>query len=189
MIFPAQKYSRFNFDMLTAQVADLMGSDAAMDLIRRIVFNVGIGNGDMHAKNWSIVYRDGRTPCLAPAYDYLSTIVYLPNDDLGMNLAETKAFAEIDTLRIGRLAARARLSTKVAVRAARDVVARMRGVWPIIKDTLPIDEAQRTTITAHMESVPLFSERGASYRRQTVGGYVAAVSRVDMRSATAAAKA
>jgi serine/threonine-protein kinase HipA len=25
----------------------------------------------MHLKNWSLLYRDGRTPTLAPGYDYV----------------------------------------------------------------------------------------------------------------------
>jgi serine/threonine-protein kinase HipA len=162
MLFPAQKYTHFNFDMLATQVADLMGSDAAMDLIRRIIFNIGIGNGDMHAKNWSVIYRDGHTPSLAPAYDYLSTIKYMPNENIGMNLADTKAFAQIDAMRITRLASHARLSTKLAERAAKDIVTRMRDVWPTIKDALPIDDEQRAAITAHMDSVPLFNGRAAT---------------------------
>jgi len=158
-LFPSEKYRRFNFDTLVLQVADLMGSDAAMDLVRRIVFNIGIGNGDMHAKNWSVMYRDGRTPSLTPAYDYLSTIVYLPEDDLGMNLAGTKSFAEVDAARIVQLAARARLSTRIAEREALDMVARMRDVWPSIKETLPLEDEHRAAITAHMERVPLFRTR------------------------------
>nr|WP_244617037.1 MULTISPECIES: HipA domain-containing protein [unclassified Rhizobium] len=31
-------------------------------------------NGDMHLKNWSLIYPDRRTPALSPAYDLLSTI-------------------------------------------------------------------------------------------------------------------
>jgi serine/threonine-protein kinase HipA len=156
MLYPAQKYERFNFDMLLTQVADLMGGDVAMELLRRIVFNIGIGNGDMHAKNWTVLYRDDRTPSLAPAYDYLSTITYIPGENLGMNLAGTKAFAEIDLERITRLASHAHLSTKAAERIVRDMVARMREVWPAIKDTLPIDDAHKIAITQHMSRVPLF---------------------------------
>jgi serine/threonine-protein kinase HipA len=166
-LFPAQKYDRFNFDMLVTQVADLMGSDSAMELLRRIVFNLGIGNGDMHAKNWSVIYRDGRTPSLAPAYDYVSTVAYLPGDDTGSDLAGTKAFDQIDMDRIGRLAAHARLSTRIARREAADMVARMRDVWPAIGATLPLADEQRAAITAHLDSVPLFRGSAASVTGRT----------------------
>jgi len=161
VLYPSEKYERFNFDMLLTQVADLMGSDTAMTLLRRIIFNIGIGNGDMHAKNWTILYRDDRTPSLAPAYDYLSTIVYMPNENLGMNLAGTKAFAAVDRDRIARLASRARLSVRAADLVMRDMVDRMREVWPLINNALPIDDAHRHAITKHMDKVPIFNSASA----------------------------
>ena len=42
-----------------------------------LIFNFIVGNADAHAKNFSIVYRDG-TAELSPLYDILSTAVY-PN--------------------------------------------------------------------------------------------------------------
>ena len=155
-LYPADKYKRFNYDVLVEQVAQLMGTEASLNLIRRIVFNIGIGNGDMHAKNWSVIYRDRRTPELAPAYDYLSTIVYSPNDDLGMNLSDTKRFSEIDAAAIVRLASRARLPRKPVLDAAFDMVARMREVWPSLASSLPLTREQRQAISAHMDRVPLF---------------------------------
>jgi serine/threonine-protein kinase HipA len=164
VLYPSEKYERFNFDMLLTQVADLMGSDIAMNLLRRIVFNIGIGNGDMHAKNWTILYLDDRTPSLAPAYDYLSKIKYMPNENLGMNLAGTKAFADIDRERIARLASHAHLSVKTAELTVHDMVGRMRDVWPAIKDTLPIDDFHKRAVTEHMDSVPLFKTSTAFAR-------------------------
>lgn len=43
--------------------------------VRLLLFNFLIGNCDAHAKNYAILYRDGK-PELAPAYDLLSTMVY-----------------------------------------------------------------------------------------------------------------
>lgn len=155
--YPSEKYKRFNFDQLLIQVADAMGSEAAMALIERIVFNIGIGNGDMHAKNWSVIYRDGRTPSLTPAYDYVSTLLYVEAENVGMNLAGTKQFLDIDMERLMRLAARAHVSTKMAETRARQMVERMHEIWPTIKDTLPLANDLRETITEHMARVPLFT--------------------------------
>ncbi|MCK5807857.1 type II toxin-antitoxin system HipA family toxin [bacterium] len=44
-------------------------------LLKWLVFNYLIGNADAHAKNISIIYRDG-TISLAPFYDILSTLFY-----------------------------------------------------------------------------------------------------------------
>ncbi len=162
-LFPAEKYKRFNFDRLTVQVADVMGSDAAMELLDRIVFNIGIGNGDMHAKNWSVIYYDGRTPSLAPAYDYLSTLTYVEAENVGMNLDATKKFYEIDMRRMLHLAATARLSTKMAESRIRRMVARMRDTWPTIAGSLPLTDELRSSITAHMDSLPLFTGTTATF--------------------------
>jgi len=43
--------------------------------VRLVIFNFLIGNCDAHAKNYAILYHDGK-PSLAPAYDLLSTLVY-----------------------------------------------------------------------------------------------------------------
>ena len=48
-----------------------------IEFLRRIIFIFLIGNGDAHAKNFSILYM-GKAKRLAPAYDLLSTAVY-PN--------------------------------------------------------------------------------------------------------------
>lgn len=80
----------------------------------------------MHAKNWSVIYRDGRTATLAPAYDYLSTIVYLPGDDLGMNVLGSKSFDDFDEPRLRALADRALVPVKPVIDAAYDMVGRSR---------------------------------------------------------------
>ena len=48
-----------------------------IEFLRRIIFIFLIGNGDAHAKNFSILYM-GKANRLAPAYDLISTAVY-PN--------------------------------------------------------------------------------------------------------------
>jgi len=156
-LYPSEKYRRFNFDQLLIQVADAMGSEAAMTVIERIVFNIGIGNGDMHAKNWSVIYRDGRKPSLAPAYDYVSTLLYVEAENVGMNLAGTKQFLDIDMERLMRLAARAHVSTKMTEMRARQMVERMREVWPTLKDALPLANDLREKVTEHIARVPLFT--------------------------------
>jgi len=44
------------------------------EFMRRFVAYVLMGNVDAHFKNWAIVYRDGRTPELAPAYDVVPAL-------------------------------------------------------------------------------------------------------------------
>ena len=63
--------------------------------IRLAVFNFIIGNGDAHAKNYSILYRDNGAQ-LAPAYDLISTAVYPSlSKKMAMKIGEDYSFARI----------------------------------------------------------------------------------------------
>lgn len=46
-----------------------------LHFIRLVIFNFLTGNCDAHAKNYAVLYHDGK-PSLAPAYDLLSTMIY-----------------------------------------------------------------------------------------------------------------
>ena len=52
-----------------------IGTAGQIDFLRRIVFNILIGNGDAHAKNFSVLYR-GKNIQLSPVYDLLCTEIY-----------------------------------------------------------------------------------------------------------------
>ena len=52
-----------------------IGTVGQVDFLRRVIFNVLIGNGDAHAKNFSLLYR-GKNIQLAPVYDLLCTEIY-----------------------------------------------------------------------------------------------------------------
>lgn len=85
---------------------------ALREAVRRVTFNLLIGNGDAHLKNWSIIYPDGRVPTLSPAYDLVSTGAYYRGsqpDDLGLKFGNTRDFK-----RVGR-AAFVRLQQRLGV--------------------------------------------------------------------------
>ena len=52
-----------------------LGTAGQIDFLRRVIFNVLIGNGDAHAKNFSVLYRRKNIQ-LAPVYDLLCTEIY-----------------------------------------------------------------------------------------------------------------
>jgi serine/threonine-protein kinase HipA len=49
-------------------------------LVRCLLLNHLIGNGDAHLKNFGVVYDDPAHVWLAPAYDCVSTLLYIPDD-------------------------------------------------------------------------------------------------------------
>jgi serine/threonine-protein kinase HipA len=46
-----------------------------------LLFSFLTGNGDMHLKNFSMIYGSQNGPILSPAYDLLSTVLVNPKDD------------------------------------------------------------------------------------------------------------
>jgi serine/threonine-protein kinase HipA len=64
-----------------------------------VAYACAVENGDAHLKNFSLIYRNPQAPIrLAPAYDIVSTTLYLPRDTLALTLNGTKQFPERDQL-------------------------------------------------------------------------------------------
>ena len=123
--------------------------------MRRLVFNVLIGNGDAHLKNWSLIYPDGRTTKLAPAYDLVGTVAYMPDEHLALSIAGTKNFNEIDTARLSRFAEKASLPVRAVVRTAVETAQAVRDHWATHEPVRALPEKIRQAIENHMKTVPL----------------------------------
>ena len=121
-------------------IASVVGIESHLtdiaELVRRLVFNVLIGNADMHLKNWSLIYMDQQNASLAPAYDYVSTICYIPDEKFALKFSRTKRFAEFSLDELSHLAGKARLPEKLVLNAAKDTVTRFREVWRTQKNNL-----------------------------------------------------
>ena len=107
------KYNRANFETVASTIGALCGLDSVRDVITRIVFNILIGNGDAHLKNWAVLYPDGITPALSPIYDVLPTVLFIPGDDMGMKLAGSRAFESADVESFDGIGLRTSLGTKM----------------------------------------------------------------------------
>ncbi|MGH6827391.1 MAG: type II toxin-antitoxin system HipA family toxin, partial [Rhizomicrobium sp.] len=83
-LYPNDKYGKVSYRNIAQVLWIETGEIGTAEFIRRLVFNALIGNGDMHAKNWSLTYPDRIHPQLAPAYDFVSTIAYIPSDKLAL---------------------------------------------------------------------------------------------------------
>src|SRR5271157_625709 len=77
-LFPDDKYGRRSYANIASVLWAETGEEGTYEFVRRLVFSVLIGNGDMHLKNWSLLYPDERAPVLSPAYDLVATLPYIP---------------------------------------------------------------------------------------------------------------
>src|SRR3984893_689503 len=117
------------------------GQEATYEFVRRLVFSVLIGNADMHLKNWSLLYPDRRTPVLSPAYDFVATLPYLPNDDSALNFGGSRSLAEISMGQMRHFADAARIPASPLWQIAVETAARTIAEWKAIeqKDLLAKD--------------------------------------------------
>jgi serine/threonine-protein kinase HipA len=152
---PSEKYDNYAFAHVCGTVYRVMGNDALIDFINRLVFNIGIANNDMHLKNWSVIYRDGRTPTLAPAYDYVCTKAYLGHSETGLALGSARDFSRVTLEQFEHMAERAQVSSRLVRTTALAMVDRMRDEWPAAKAQAP--ERIAAVIDDQFLRVPLFS--------------------------------
>jgi len=79
----ATKYQRDYGSMiesLAAFVAPELEESMRRDMTKALVLNWLLGNGDAHLKNFGVLYQDDLDVRLAPFYDVVSTLPYLPED-------------------------------------------------------------------------------------------------------------
>lgn len=156
---PDDKYSKGNYRSIARVLGIETGPADVAEFIRRLVFSTLIGNGDMHLKNWSLIYPDRRMPALSPAYDLLSTIPYIEGEETAaLNFSRTKKMAALSLDELKHLAAKAELSEKLVLDTTRETVERFREVWSAEKANLPMANKVREMIDAHAPSIELYRE-------------------------------
>jgi serine/threonine-protein kinase HipA len=158
-VLPDDKYKRASYANIARVIGTEAGDAGAIEFVRRLVFSALIGNGDMHLKNWSLIYPDRRSAALSPAYDLVSTIPYMKGEDTAaLNYSRTKKMAELDADELRHLAAKALLPEKLVIDTATETVQRFRQAWQAEKGHLPLAHTVVEAVEAHAPTVPLYSE-------------------------------
>ena len=152
-LFPDDKYDDRSYANIAAVLWAETGETGTWEFVRRLAFSVLIGNADMHLKNWSLLYPDGRTPALSPAYDFVATLPYLPGDRLALNFGGSRSLSEITVDQIRRFADTARLPTSPVSQLVTGTADRTVEAWKNLpqKDFLP--DAIRKSIDRQIQTV------------------------------------
>ncbi len=152
---PDDKYTTsLNFTDLTRLIARVCGENDVLEFSRRLMFNAIVGNGDMHLKNWSFLYQDGRTAELTRAYDFLCTTVYIENDDAALKIGSTRKWNKLSLDDFGSVAEGADVDRQSFVAAAVDTAVQFRDVWEDAVKSLPIDRKLKSCIDHQMTTCP-----------------------------------
>jgi serine/threonine-protein kinase HipA len=164
--YPEKKYEQHGYTGMAKDIWALLGAKGLTEFIRRVIFNAAIGNADMHLKNWSLLYRDGRTPELAPGYDYVSTMRYLPERGLGLPLARTKDISRLDDELLEKTSVQAGVPRGLVRDVAHETARLFAQVWSQHKAGLPIDDVGRRKIDEQLTLVPLFKNHFAARKSE-----------------------
>ncbi len=154
-VYPEGKYGKASYRNIAEVVWIETGETGISEFLRRLVFNALIGNGDMHLKNWSLIYPDRISAQLAPAYDFVSTLAYIPNDKLGLTFVDSKSFQSLTLEQFARFAAKAGLPEKLTLGTVRQTVADFRKAWAD-SDDLKLAAELRRAIDDHLDTIPIW---------------------------------
>lgn len=154
-VYPDDKYEKASYRNIAAVLGIETDEASVTQFIRRLVFSTLIGNADMHLKNWTLIYPDRRHPILSPAYDLLSTIPYIPDEEASLKYARTKRMDEFTYDELSFLASKAMLPETPVLGAARETVEAFMDVWSADKSHLPVSNKVTAAIDAHLPKLPI----------------------------------
>jgi serine/threonine-protein kinase HipA len=160
-LFPDDKYGHRSYANIASVLWAETGEESTYEFVRRLVFSILIGNADMHLKNWSLLYPDGRTPVLSPAYDFVSTLPYIRNDELALTFGGSRSLDNITIDQVRRFADTAGLPMKPLWDLVGETVKRTAEAWRslgakelIQAETLKIIDGQIQRVSGNIGKAP-----------------------------------
>ncbi|AHK15124.1 type II toxin-antitoxin system HipA family toxin [Thalassolituus oleivorans] len=150
--YPHEKYNSANYEQIGRIIYEFSGDGLAdaQQFARRLLVNILLANGDAHLKNWSFLYSDQVTPRLSPAYDIVTTSVYIDGErNYALNLGKTKEWYDVSMANFQSWAERAEIPWRVIKPHLDDVMDKARNLWPEAIKDLPMNEAHKLKLKAH----------------------------------------
>ncbi|OJT00783.1 type II toxin-antitoxin system HipA family toxin [Marinobacter nauticus] len=154
--YPHDKYHGGNYQQI-ARILYEYSTDGLADvqqLARRLLVNILLANGDAHLKNWSVLYEDQFNPRLSPAYDILTTRVYIENEhEFALNLARAKDWYNADIAQFQSWAEKSGIPWRTIKPHLQDTLDRARAQWPKALKELPMIPQQQQELAQHWQSL------------------------------------
>jgi serine/threonine-protein kinase HipA len=152
-VFPDDKYDNASYRQILSVLAIETDERSVVEFIRRLTYSVLIGNGDMHLKNWSLIYPDGRRPTLSPAYDLVATVAYIPEEESALKFHRSRDWRSFNYKELEVIADRAKVPTRLLVGTAKETVEHFDDVWTREKGNWPFSPATVAAIEKHRKSL------------------------------------
>ncbi|WP_417535590.1 type II toxin-antitoxin system HipA family toxin [Methylophaga sp.] len=150
--YPHEKYTSANYENIGKVIYDFSGDGLAdaQQFARRLLVNILLANGDAHLKNWSFLYPDKVTPRLSPAYDIVTTSVYIENESkYALNLGKTKEWYTVTMEHFQSWAEKSGIPWRAIKPHLDDTMAKARELWPEALKTQAMDEVHKEGLRTH----------------------------------------
>ncbi len=150
--YPIDKYKSANYEQVGKVIYDYSGDGLAdaQQFARRLLVNILLANGDAHLKNWSLLYQDQVTPRLSPAYDIVTTSVYMDGEKkYALNLDKTKEWYSVTMENFESWADKSGIPWRAIKPHIDDTMEKARSLWPDALKDLPMDEDHKAKLKAH----------------------------------------
>lgn len=154
------------------------GEGAAQELVRRVMVNEMLGNYDAHVKNFGVLYRDGRTPELSPAYDVVAYAAYLGGRGHALRFVPGGGKQAMLTAQTLRSFCNAAGMFETRVRGVlNETVGRACESWPQMIEASGLLERQKQNLLKHFEACDAVKSwrarraAGARRRVQSAGAH------------------
>ncbi len=154
--YPSQKYKSTNYEQIGRILYEYSGDGLAdaQQFVRRLLVNILLSNGDAHIKNWSLLYFDQVTPRLSPAYDIVTTSVYIHNErHYALNLGKNKEWYKASYANFEAWAEQSKIPWRAIKPHLEDTMEKARSLWPQEIKNLPMNEAHKKYLDNHWKNL------------------------------------
>ncbi len=150
--YPQEKYNSANYEQIGKVIYNFSGDslDDTQQFARRLLVNILLANGDAHLKNWSLLYQDQVTPRLSPAYDIVTTSVYIEDEkEYALNLGKTKKWYTVTEESFQYWAEKSGIPWRAIKPHIDDTMDKVRTLWPEALKDLPMVDEHKVKLKEH----------------------------------------
>ena len=128
-MYPERKYDRASYRNIAEVIWTEMGEAGIVEFLRRLVFNVLIGNADMHLKTVLSSTPTDDTPRSHPPMTSSRPSPISRTTIFALTFVDSKRFSSLTSEQFERFAAKARLPAKLTLDTVRETVRRFEEAW------------------------------------------------------------
>ncbi|MGE3319923.1 MAG: type II toxin-antitoxin system HipA family toxin [Candidatus Berkiella sp.] len=154
--YPHEKYNAVSYEQIGRILYEYSGDGLAdvQQFARRLLVNILLANSDAHLKNWSLIYSDQITPRFSPAYDIVTTKVYIDDEQhFALNLGKNKDWYKASYAHFEAWAERSTIPWRVIKPHLDDAIEKARSLWPAALKNLPMNEAHKKQLQHHWKKL------------------------------------